>query len=33
VAKAKFLLELLIVPLDPPARLGDPHEALQRAAP
>src|SRR5690349_21871206 len=33
VAKAKLLLELLIVPLDPPARLGDPHEALERGAP
>src|SRR5690349_11086909 len=33
VAKAKLLLELLIVPLDPPARLGDPHETLERGAP
>src|SRR5215211_6567776 len=32
VAKAEFLLELLIVPLDPPARLGDPHETSQRRA-
>src|SRR5690348_18048739 len=33
VAKAKFLLELLVIPLDPPARLGDPHETLERGAP
>src|SRR3954452_12560292 len=33
VAKAEFLLELLVVPLDPPARLGSLHEALQRGAP
>src|SRR4051812_34164734 len=33
VAKTKLLLELLIVPLDPPARLGHLHEALERAAP
>ena len=29
VAKAKFLLQLLIVPLDPPAQLGQVDEALQ----
>src|SRR5881409_180598 len=33
VAKAKLLLQLLVVPLDPPACLGDPHEALERSAP
>src|ERR1700751_6359011 len=33
VAKAELLLELLVIPLDPPARLGNPHEALQRRAP
>src|ERR1700760_261819 len=33
MAKAKLLLELLIVPLDPPARLGHPHEAIERTAP
>src|ERR1700760_3673898 len=33
VAKAELLLELLVVPFDPPARLGNPHEALQRRAP
>src|SRR6201987_6330757 len=33
VAEAELLLELLVIPLDPPARLGNPHEALQRRAP
>src|SRR5881227_1636240 len=33
VAKAELLLEFLIVPLDPPARLGDPHETFERGAP
>src|SRR4051812_13883795 len=33
VAKAKFLLELLVIALDPPARLGHPHEALERGMP
>src|SRR6201997_4322848 len=33
VAKAELLLELLVIPLDPPARFGNPHEALQRRAP
>src|ERR1700760_1766810 len=33
VAEAKLLLEFLVIPLDPPARLGDPHEALERGAP
>src|SRR6201995_1294580 len=33
VAKAEPLLELLVIPFDPPARLGNPHEALQRRAP
>src|ERR1700759_2678430 len=33
VAKAEPLLELLVIPPDPPARLGNPHEALQRRAP
>src|SRR3954464_5922569 len=33
VAKAKLLLEFLIVPLDPPARLGDLDQALERGAP
>src|SRR3954452_17531265 len=33
VAKAKLLLEFMIVPLDPPARLGNPHETLERGAP
>src|SRR3954464_11851298 len=33
VAKPKFLLQLLVVPLDPPARLGHPHETLERGAP
>src|SRR3954470_14934207 len=32
VAKAKLLLELLIVPLDPPARLGNLDQALERGA-
>src|SRR6201991_5348883 len=32
VAKAELLLELLGVPFDPPARLGNQHEALQRRA-
>ena len=32
MAEAEFLLELLVVPLDPPARLGNLHEALQRRA-
>src|SRR5690242_2763325 len=30
---AKHALKLLVVPLDPPARRGDPHERLQRGAP
>src|SRR6201995_831123 len=33
MAEAELLLELLVIPLDPPARLGNPHEALQRRAP
>src|ERR1700760_499642 len=33
VAEAELLLELLVIPLDPPARLGHPHEALERGAP
>src|SRR6201992_4120633 len=33
VAEAELLLELLVIPLDPPARLGHPHEALPRHAP
>src|SRR6201993_3981752 len=33
VAEAVLLLELLVIPLDPPARLGNPHEALPRRAP
>src|SRR4051812_9502709 len=33
VAKAELLLEFLIVPLDPPARLGDLDQALERGAP
>src|ERR1700751_683076 len=33
MAEAELLLELLGIPLDPPARLGNPHEALQRRAP
>src|ERR1700753_637330 len=33
MAEAELLLELLVIPLDPPARLGHPHEALQRRAP
>src|SRR6201995_5041415 len=33
MAKAELLLELLVIPLDPPARLGNPHEALERGAP
>src|ERR1700749_3326259 len=32
MAKAELLLDLLVIPLDPPARLGNPHEALQRRA-
>src|SRR6201991_1799985 len=32
MAKAELLLELLVIPLDPPARLGNPHEALPRRA-
>src|SRR6201992_482835 len=32
MAEAELLLELLVIPLDPPARLGHPHEALQRRA-
>src|ERR1700758_2029134 len=33
VAEAELLLELLVIPLDLPARLGNPHEALERGAP
>src|SRR5689334_10104513 len=33
VPEAKFLLEFLIVPLDPPTRLGDLDQALERRAP
>src|SRR5947209_2906361 len=33
VAKAELLLEFLIIPFDPPARLGHLHKALQRCAP
>src|SRR6201981_296750 len=33
VAEAELLLELLVIHADPPARLGNPHEALQRRAP
>src|ERR1700760_4186798 len=33
MAEAELLLELLVIPLDPPARLGNPHEALPRRAP
>src|ERR1700749_298210 len=33
MAEAELLLELLVIPLDPPARLGTPQEALQRRAP
>src|SRR4051812_20280418 len=33
VAKTKLLFELLVVPLDPPARLGHLNEALERGAP
>ena len=33
VAKTKLLFELLVIALNPPARLGNPHEALERAAP
>src|ERR1700760_2724554 len=32
MAEAELLLELLVIPLDPPARLGNPHEALPRRA-
>ena len=32
VAKAEFLFEVLVVPLDPPARLGHPRKALERGA-
>src|SRR5689334_20943660 len=32
VAKTELLLEVLIVPLDPPARLGDLDQALERGA-
>jgi len=33
VAEAELLLELLVIPLDPPARLGNPHAARPRRAP
>ena len=32
MAEAELLLELVVIPLDPPARLGNQHEALQRRA-
>jgi len=33
MAEAELVLEFLVIPLDPPARLGNPYEALPRRAP